>query len=65
MNRGQLPIKQLSASNWGAFDHASHAPQLLADNYYVYPHPIAACTYITLVARHTHMLCTHDGGAAN
>ena len=31
MNRGQLPEKQLSASNWGAFDHASHAPQLLAD----------------------------------
>ena len=21
--------------NWGAFDHAPHAPQLLADNYYV------------------------------
>ena len=24
MNRGQLPTKQLSDSNWGAFDHASH-----------------------------------------
>ena len=35
MSRGQLPTKQLSASNWGAFDHASHEPQLLADNYYL------------------------------
>ena len=26
MNRGELPTKQLSDSNWGAFDHASHAP---------------------------------------
>ena len=26
----------LSDSNWGAFNHASHAPQLLSDNYYVY-----------------------------
>ena len=36
MNRGQLPTKFLSASNWGGFDHASHASQLLADNYCVY-----------------------------
>ena len=40
MNRGQLPTKYLSDSNWGAFDHASHAPQLLSDNcYYV-------CVYV-------------------
>ena len=32
INGGQLPTKQLSDSNWGAFDHAS---QLLSDNYYV------------------------------
>ena len=35
VNRGQLPTKQLSDSNWGAFDHASHAPRLLSDNYYM------------------------------
>ena len=38
MNGGQLPTKQLSTGNWGALDHASyasHAPQLLADNYYI------------------------------
>ena len=34
MNRGQLLTEWLSASNWGAFDHASHGPQLLADNYW-------------------------------
>ena len=38
MNRGELPMQQnsLSGSNWGAFDHESHAPQLriLSDNYY-------------------------------
>ena len=32
MNRGQLPTKYLSDSNWDAFDHASHAPQILSDN---------------------------------
>ena len=36
MNRGQLPTKWLSDSNWGALDHESHAPQLLSDNYYVH-----------------------------
>ena len=33
MNRDQLRIK--CDSNWDSFDNASHAPQLLADNYYV------------------------------
>ena len=30
MNGDQLPMKESSESNWGAFDHASHA---LSDNY--------------------------------
>ena len=50
MNRGQLPAKQLSDSNWDAFNHASHAPQLLSDNYYVH-----TCTHI-LAYVHT---CVH------
>ena len=29
------PIKQLHDINWGAFDHASHAPQLMSCNYYL------------------------------
>ena len=42
MNRGELPTKLLSDSNWGALDHSSHASQLLSDKYllfilHVYP----------------------------
>ena len=38
MNRGQLPKNSylpVIGVHSGAFDHASHAPQLLADNYYI------------------------------
>ena len=30
------PTNKLSDSDCGAFDHASHAPQSLSDNYYIY-----------------------------
>ena len=30
MNGGQLPTNQLHDINWGALDHAPHAPQLLS-----------------------------------
>ena len=33
---GQLPTNQLLDINWGALDHASHAPQLMSCNYYVH-----------------------------
>ena len=29
------PTKLLHALTWGAFDHASHAPQVRACNYYM------------------------------
>ena len=35
MNGGQLPTNQLHDINWGALDHASHAPQLISCDYYV------------------------------
>ena len=38
MNIGQLPTNQLHNINWGALDHASHAPQLMSCNYYLYAH---------------------------
>ena len=48
MNRDQLPTKYLSHSNWGAFNHASHAPQLLSDNYmWCYCHTIVM-SYISI-----------------
>ena len=36
MRGGHGPIRQLQDLNWGAFDHASHAPQLRSCNYNVY-----------------------------
>ena len=33
---GHGPIRQLQDLNWGAFDHASHAPQLRSCNYNVH-----------------------------
>ena len=33
MRGGHGPIGQLQDLNWGAFDHASHAPQLRFCNY--------------------------------
>ena len=35
MDGGQLPTNQLHDINWGALDHASHAPQLMSCNYYI------------------------------
>ena len=35
MRGGHGPIRQLQDLNWGAFDHASHAPQLRSCNYNV------------------------------
>ena len=40
------PTKLLHALTWGAFDHASHAPQVRACNYYMYMY-----TYISLFIR--------------
>ena len=34
MRGGHGPIRQLQDLNWGAFDHASHVPQLRSCNYY-------------------------------
>ena len=36
MRVGHGPIRQLQDLNWGAFDHASHAPQLRSCNYNVH-----------------------------
>ena len=36
MKEGHGPTKELQDLNWGAFDHASHAPQLRSCNYYIY-----------------------------
>ena len=36
MRGGHGPIRQLQDLNWGAFDHASHAPQLRSCNYNMY-----------------------------
>ena len=33
--KGQGPTKLLHALNWGAFNHASHTPQIRAYNYYL------------------------------
>ena len=39
--------------NWGALNHASHAPQLLSCNYYVYIYlSVCACVYICV---HVHV----------
>ena len=35
MRGGHGPIRQLQDLNWGAFDHASHAPQIRSCNYNV------------------------------
>ena len=37
------PTKLLHALTWGAFDHASHAPQVRACNYYLRTHIILIC----------------------
>ena len=34
--RGHWANKVVIRLNWGAFDHASHAPHLRSDNYYIY-----------------------------
>ena len=39
------PTKLLHALTWGAFDHASRAPQVRACNYYVY----VVCVYVCVV----------------
>ena len=35
MKGGHGPTNKLSDSDCGAFDHVSHAPQSLSDNYYI------------------------------
>ena len=35
MKEGHGPTKSLQYLNWGAFDYASHAPQLRSSNYYI------------------------------
>ena len=35
MKEGHGPTKYLQDLNWGAFDHASHAPQLRSCKYYL------------------------------
>ena len=36
MKEGHGPTKLLHALTWGAFDHASHASQVRACNYYLH-----------------------------
>ena len=36
MKGGRGQTNQLHDINWGALDHASHAPQLMSCNYYVH-----------------------------
>ena len=40
------PTKLLHALTWSAFNHASHAPQVRACNYYVHGTSVATVTYI-------------------
>ena len=65
MNRGQLPTKYLSDSNWGAFDHASHAPQLQSDNYYMRSTAVSLPDKSVKAARiaYMHILVTFIKGA--
>ena len=43
MRGGHGPIRQLQDLNWGAFDHASHAPQLRSCNYNMLARLIGSC----------------------
>ena len=36
LDSGQLPLRYFSDSNWDTFNHPSHAPRLLSDNYYIH-----------------------------
>ena len=45
MKGGHGQTNQSHDINWGALDHASHAPQLMSCNYYVY----AVCVLETKV----------------
>ena len=61
MRGGHEPTKYLSDSDCGAFDHASHAPQSLSDNYYVY---VKMCTlnivYMYMLFTHVHVLFVYN-----
>ena len=48
MDRGQLPTNQLHDINWGALDHASHAPQLVSCNY---SNCVCVCVCVCVCAR--------------
>ena len=43
MKGGHGPTNQLQYLNWGAFDHASHAPHLRSCNYYLDMYNIVWC----------------------
>ena len=47
MKGGHRPTKQLQDLNWGAFDHASHAPQLRSCNYYLCL-CVCVCVYVCM-----------------
>ena len=48
MKGGHGPTKELQDLNWGAFDHASHAPQLRSCDYYVH----VSLQYLVGIGRH-------------
>ena len=52
MMRGEQQLTSLlQPLNWGAFDHASHAPQLSGCNYYIYPRLKVVASYLHTVVR--------------
>ena len=49
MRVGHGPIRQLQDLNWGAFDHASHAPQLRSCNYNIHVQQNSVLYHVTTV----------------
>ena len=48
MKGGYGPTKQLQDLNWGAFDHASHAPQLRSCSYFMHTLHVHVRVYVTM-----------------
>ena len=62
MRGGHEPIRQLQDLNWGAFNHASHAPQLRSCNYNVHSLTEVHMTVndvIILIGRN--LICSYAG----
>ena len=56
------PTKLLHALTWSAFDHASHAPQVRACNYYLYVLYIII-SLLLCIHVHYHVVISHQMNA--